>query len=117
MTAAIQDTFDAVLGAVVRDWRPSRVESREAIRLAVMKAATAEHGLVHIATVRLYLPAWVVPAQIGSYINALVRAGYLKPTGRVRRNGGTGARNASKPAEVRRLVRPIPPGDPDTRTS
>lgn len=114
MTAAVQDTLDVVLDAVHTDWRPSRVESREAIRQAVMRAAGEHSGLVHIAGVRPYLPAWVVPEQIGSSLNALVRTGYLRPTGRYRPCGGTSG-NASRLAEVRRLMRPIPPGDLGTR--
>lgn len=109
MTATVQDTFDAVLGAVVTDWRPSRVESREAIRRAIMRAAAEHHGLVHIAQVRPLLPPWCAPAQVGAVICQLVRSGYLCPTGRYRPNGGDVSRNRAKRAEVRQLVRPIPP--------
>lgn len=105
-----QPTFDAI-DVAVRDWRPSRVESREAIRLAVLRAAEQHGGRVHIADVREHLPSWVNPNQIGAYLCALVRTGHLVPTGHYRPNAGTAARNGSKPAEVRRLVRAIPPGD------
>lgn len=108
MTA--QPMFDEI-DAVVRDWRPSRVESREAIRLAVLRAAEQHKGLVHIADVREHLPAWTNPNQVGAYLCALVRTGHLTPTGRYRPNGDESSRNRTKPAEVRRLVRPIPPGD------
>ena len=91
------------------DWRPSRVESREAVRKAVLRTAAAHGGLVHIADMRPLLPSYVNPQQIGSAICAWVRQGYLVGTSHYRPNAGTGSRNASKPAEVRRLVRPIPP--------
>lgn len=97
------------LDVVARDWRPSRVESREAIRQAVMRAAADHRGLVHIADVRPLLPSWRNPAQIGAVLCAWVRQGYLTPTGRYRPNGDGASRNRSKPAEVRRLARPIPP--------
>lgn len=104
---AIQDEIDAT----VHDWRPSRVDSREAIRVAIMRTAADHHGRVHIVGIRQYLPSWVVPAQIGAVVCALVRLGYLTPTGRFRPNADTStdARNRTKRAEVRKLVRPIPP--------
>lgn len=105
MTAAVQDELDIVAA----DWRPSRVESREAIRKAVMRAAAEHRGLVHAATVREHLPAWVNPQQIGAVMCAWVRQGYLRPTGRYRANGQTASRNRTKASEVRRLVKPIPP--------
>lgn len=105
MSVAVQDELDVVAS----DWRPSRVDSREAVRAAIMRAASDERGLVHIATVRRHLPAWVNPSQIGATICVLVRRGYLKPTHRYRDNGQTKSRNRTKRAEVRRLVRPIPP--------
>ncbi|MDA8438590.1 MAG: hypothetical protein M0Z51_06995 [Propionibacterium sp.] len=105
MTAAVQDE----LSAVFTDWRPSRVESREAIRKAVMRAASDHRGLVHAATVRENLPAWVTPQQIGAAICAWVRMGYLAPTGRYRPNGQTDSRNRTKASEIRRLLKPIPP--------
>jgi hypothetical protein len=105
MSAAVQDVLDVV----VEDHRPSRVDTREAIRLAVLKAAADRRGLVHIAAVRRHLPSWVSVEQIGAVTNRLVRRGYLIPTGRYEPNGDRHARNASKPAAVRRLVRPIPP--------
>ena len=105
MTAAVQDELDAVF----TDWRPSRVESREAIRKAVMRAAQDHRGLVHAATVRENLPPWVAPAQVGAAICAYVRLGYLVGTGRRRPNGQTTSRNRTKSSEVRRLLKPIPP--------
>lgn len=105
MTAAVQDTLDVV----VEDWRPSRVESREAIRKAVMRAAGDHRGLVHAATVRENLPPWVAPAQVGACICAWVRLGYLVGTGRRRPNGLAASRNRTKSSEVRRLIKPIPP--------
>lgn len=101
---AIQDELDAV----VTDWRPSRVESREAIRVAVMKAAGDHGGLVHAGTIREHLPPWVNPQQIGAVVCALVRKGFLVPTGRMTRSGTPTSRNRAKASEVRRLVRPIP---------
>lgn len=99
--------FDEI-DAVATDWRPSRVESRDAVRVAIMRAASEHGGLVHIADVRPLLPTWVNPAQVGAVICRLVRSGYLTPTGRFRPNGETGSRNRTKRAEIRRLARPIP---------
>lgn len=45
--AALFDEIDAV----ATDWRPSRVESREAVRVAIMRAANEHGGLVHAADV------------------------------------------------------------------
>lgn len=103
-----QDTLD-ILDAIVTDWRPSRRDSREALRVAVMRTAGEHAGLVHIADVRPLLPSWVNPPTVGSYLSALVRRGFLLPTGRYRPSGGVESGNGSKPSEVRRLVKPIPP--------
>lgn len=105
---ATQDTLDVVVDAVLADHRPSRRDSRAAIRDAVIAAAQDRDGLVHIAGVRRHLPAWVDPASIGAAMNRLVRRGHLVPVGKYEPNGG-GSRNASKPSPVRRLVKPIPP--------
>ena len=100
---ATQDTLDFVAAD------PTQAESREAIRRAVIRAAAEHRGLVHAAGVREFLPAGVNPSQVGATICALVRLGYLVPTGRFRPNGGTAAGNRSKMSEVRRLIRLIPP--------
>jgi hypothetical protein len=105
MTAHTQDVLDIVAD----DWRPSRVASREAIRVAVLKTAAEHDGLVHIAQMRRHLPPWLAVEQTGAFMNRLVRRGYLIPTGHYRPNGDEHSRNASKPAAVRRLVKPIPP--------
>lgn len=105
MSAAVQDVLDVI----VEDHRPSRVDTREAIRKAVHAAASERRGLVHIAAVRRHLPPWAARAQIGCTLNRLTKRGYLVDTGRYEPNGDTHARNGSKPAAVRRLVRLIPP--------
>lgn len=105
MTAPVQDELDAV----VLDWRPSRRDSRRAIVRAITRAASAHRGLVHAATVREYLPSEVTPTQIGAVVCALVRRGYLVPTGHYKPNGQTASRNRTKASEVRRLAKPIPP--------
>ena len=105
MSAAVQDVLDIV----VTDHRLSRVDTREAIRKAILAAAADRHGLVHITGIRRHLPSWVSVAQIGAVTTRLVRRGYLVPTGRTEPNGDRHARNGTKRAEVRRLVRPIPP--------
>jgi hypothetical protein len=104
VTAHVQDALDVV----VADWRPTREQSRAAIVKAVHKAAGDHRGLVHAAAVREHLPQWCNPHQVGAVICALVRQGYLVPTGRRRPNGGGKSRNRTKASEVRRLVRPIP---------
>lgn len=105
MSALAKDELDVV----VEDWRPSRVESREAIRVAIERTAAEHKGRVHIIGIRKHLPDWVAPAQIGAVVCFLVRQGYLVPTGRTRPNGGLKSRNRTKRAEVRKLTRPIPP--------
>lgn len=105
MRAYEQDELDVV----AIDWRPSRVESREAIRLAIMRAASEHRQLVHAGTIREHLPSWVNPQQIGATVCALVRTGYLVPTGRLTRSGTPTSRNRAKASEIRRLVKAIPP--------
>lgn len=99
------------LNIVVNDHRPIARDSREAILKAITEAAAARRGLVHVAAVRMRLPEWCAKEQVGAVICALVRSGHLVPTGRYEPNGDTAARNRSKPAAVRRLVKPIPPKD------
>lgn len=109
MTAAVQDTFDEVLGAVFTDQStPIKRDSREAVRRAVMRAARKHGGRVTAATIRPFLPRWVVSAQIGSTIRALELAGYLVHTGAYAPNGDAGSRNASKRSPVYRLTDDIP---------
>lgn len=103
-----QPTFEDVLHAVESDWRPSRVDSRERVRQAVMDCARDNEGLVHASTLRPYLPEWVAPAQIGAVVNLLVRKGYLVATGRLERSGRRESRDAAKWLPVRKLVRPVP---------
>src|SRR5690606_18346561 len=66
---AHQDELDLLATA----WYPTAAESREAIRRAVMAAASEHGGLVHAATVREHLPPWVNPSQIGAQMCAWVR--------------------------------------------
>jgi len=110
MTAPTQDTFDEVLGAVADDWRPSREESREAIRKAVHAAAAANGQRVTAATIRPHLPPWVATEQIGAVMWRLQSRGYLTRTTRYAPNGKGGkARNSAKRSPVYRLERPIDP--------
>ena len=95
------------LTVVATDWRPSRVEARRAIRLAILLAQDAD-GHVHIADFRHLLPSWIDGHQIGAFICHQVRAGRLVPTGRYRPNGDEGNRNRTKPAQVYRIAAPIP---------
>lgn len=109
---ALQDalTFDdqaTVCDAIAGDW--TREDHRAAIRQAVLDAAAANGGRVHIAAVRRHLPAWVAPSMTGACINRLARRGYLAASGQYRPNGDAKARNATKRSPVWRLVRPIPP--------
>lgn len=90
------------------DFRPGAVEIRAAIRQAVTAAASRNGGLVHIADVRPLLPPWATGPQVGATICHLARGGYLAHTDRFRPNGNTRTRNRTRPAEVYRLVRPIP---------
>lgn len=96
------------IDAVARDWRPWRVEDRAVVLAAVDAAAAANDGEVHIADVRERLARDVDPHTVGAVICALVRQRVLVGTGVFRPNGGVKSRNATKPAEVRRLVQPVP---------
>jgi len=87
---------------------PVRTDSRAAICTAIARAAAENDDLVHISTVRPYLPAWVTPHMVGSVFSALHSNGTLRATGRYLPNGGTAGGNGSKPAKVSRLTRPIP---------
>lgn len=104
MATPVQDVLDEM----ATDWRPSADQARRAVRRAVVAAAREDGGLVHAATVRRHLPAGVPHRFIGATICVLVRTGYLVPTGRRRALGDGTTRNATKVAEVRRLVRVIP---------
>jgi hypothetical protein len=108
VSAYVQSELD-VLDVVATDWLPTRAASRQAVRVAIMRAAAEHRGLVHAGTMREHLPPWVDPHQIGATVCALVRKGYLKPTGRLTRSGDPKSRNRAKASEVRRLVKPIPP--------
>lgn len=88
---------------------PWAADDRAAVLAAVAAAAAESGGEVHAATVRAHLSREVGPHVIGAVICALVRQGVLVGTGTYRHNGGSKSRNRTKPAEVRRLVRPIPP--------
>jgi len=105
MTAAVQDELDVIVTA----WVPSQRDSRRAVVRAVMADASAHRGLVHASTMREHLPPWMSPHVPGAVVCALVRMGYLTPTGRYRPNGQEESRNRAKPSEVRRLVKAIPP--------
>lgn len=107
-STATQGSFD-IVEQVAKDWRPSRVESREAIRKAILATAAEHDELVHIAWMRKHLPSWLAVEQLGAFTNRLVRRGYLVPNGHYLPNGDVRSRNASKRSAVRRLVKPIPP--------
>jgi len=110
MTAPVQDTFEDVLTAVADDWRPSREESREAIRVAVLAAAAEHDGRVTAATIRPHLPTWCATEQIGAVMWRLARRGYITRTGGYTANGKGGrARNSGKRSPIYRVVRPIDP--------
>lgn len=96
--------------AIHADPLPNRVASREAIRRAVHRAAAEHGGLVHIADVRPHVPEWARGPQLGAALRTWTQRGYLAPTGDWAPNGDPNpkAGNASKPAPVRVLVRPIP---------
>lgn len=103
---AVQGDLDGVAAAAA-DWRPGARDDRQAVRLAVIRAAEQHDGLVHITHVREHLPAWVTPHMVGATILTLAHLGYLEDTGKWWPNGGPSG-NAAKPAKVRRLAHPIP---------
>lgn len=90
------------------DHRRSSVEIRNEIRKAIRTTANSHDGFVHIADIRNIAPPWATGPQVGAVICHLVRAGTLAHTGRYRPNGNTRTRNRTRPAEVYRLVRPLP---------
>ena len=110
-TSAPEDTADEITAAVHADHLPNRVESRALIREAVHEVARRHGGRVHIAWVRPLVPTYARGPQLGASLRIWTRAGLLVPTGEFLPNGdpSTKARNAAKPAPVKRLVREIPP--------
>lgn len=124
MTAPVQDILDwtspppaqprpprdtpANLRAVHTDWRPSRVEARQVIRVAIHECARRNGGRVHVSLFRHLLTPLVPPAAIGAAVVGWTAKGYLELTDEVLPMGGT-AGNATKRSPVRRLVRSIPP--------
>ena len=124
MTPAVQDTLDwtprpadptrpprdttANLRAVHTDWRPSRVEARQVIRVAIHECARRNNGRVHVSLFRHLLTPLVPPAAIGAAVVGWTTKGYLELTDEVLPMGGT-AGNATKRSPVRRLATPIPP--------
>lgn len=100
-------TLDEI-DAKASDWRPWAVEDREVVLAAIDRAAAANDGEVHIADVRAHLAREVAPNVLGAVICALVRQRVLVGTGEYRPNSGSKSRNSTKPAEVRRLVQPLP---------
>src|SRR5665647_2110288 len=124
VTLAVQDALDwdtrpsdqprpprdtpANLRAVHTDWRPSRVEARQVIRVAIHECARRNNGRVHVSLFRHMLTPLVPPAAIGAAVVGWTTKGYLELTDEVLPMGGT-AGNATKRSQVRRLVSPIPP--------
>ena len=106
---AVQDTFDDTMHALTGKWLPIDRDSREAVRIAINAAAAEGHGLFTAATVRRYLPPWVVRAQIGNVFNIARVKGLAVNTGRTAANGNRATRNGAKRSPVWRLREPIPP--------
>jgi hypothetical protein len=98
------------IDAVAADWRPSRVADRRAIFDAIAECAVANSRYVHIADVREHLTRDVDPHQLGTQITALRRSGYLVQVG-WRPNGNRKTRNASRPAPLYPLAKPLPQED------
>lgn len=107
MNTKTAEQVDAI-DLTARDWRPTSVEVRAEIHRAITTTAEAHDNLVHIADIRELLPRWATGPQVGAAICALVRRGLLTHTGRYLPNGNARTRNRHRPAEVYRLVRPIP---------
>lgn len=101
---AVHDEIDAVAES---PW-PWATDDRAAVLDAVAAAARVAHGYVHISDVRAHLRREVDPHMVGAVICALVRQRVLANTGMYRASGNTKSRNATRPAEVRRLVKPLP---------
>lgn len=107
MSSVQPDLFET-LDAVAADWRPSRVEARREIRKAISACAAKHGGKVHIQWFRPYLPEWIDPHQVGAVVAALHSTGHLVSTGDYLPNGGPArSGNATKPALVRLLIKPI----------
>jgi len=96
------------IDAVAADWRPSRVADREVIRAAITACAAMNGGYVHIRDVRDHLERDLNdPHQLGAQLTALRRSEHLVQVG-WRPNGNRKTRNASRPAPLYRLVKPLP---------
>lgn len=108
MSAAVQDALDIPVDAPAEETGPTQAASREAIRVAIMRAASEHGGLVHASGVRQHLPEWVHPQLVGAVTSELIRAGYLAPQGTFRRSEQSASGNRAKRLEVRRLTKPIP---------
>lgn len=107
MSDATSNTVDEI-DLTAADHRRSSVEIRTEIRKAIRTTANSHDGLVHIADIRKVLPPWATGPQVGAAICHLVRGGTLAHTGRYLPNGNRATRNRTRPAEVYRLVRPLP---------
>jgi len=105
------DFIQDVLEGLASDPSPRAIDDRAEIAAAITKAASERRGLVTAFTIRRHIPPTVNPAYFGSTVNRLARRGVLIATGRHEKNGGVGARNASKLSPLWRLTRPIEPGD------
>ena len=107
--ATLEDyLFEVKLPAIAADDSTlNRTESRAVILAAITRAAAEHHGLVHTSWVRPYLPSWVNPPQVGAVMSGLHLTGHLRATGRYLPNGGSASGNASKPAKVSRLTKPV----------
>lgn len=104
----VRDMLAAIDADPSADLLPTRRDDRAAVRRAVAICAAERRGLVHIAYVRPHLPADVAPHVIGAVMSALHTTGHLVHIpGRFEPNGDVRSGNASKPARVSRLVRPI----------
>ena len=101
---AVQDAL--ILNAVADDWRPSRVDSREAIRQAINEAARIQGWRITPADLRPYYPAWINPNQVGPCLRRLRLRGHLVLISHNARYGSKG--NGDKPAPVYRVNGVIP---------
>lgn len=103
--SAVQDAF--VLDAVADDQSiPNKAASREAVRVAVNKAAKRLGGRVTAADLRRYYPPSINGNQIGPTLRRLRLRGYLVVLSHNARYGSKG--NGDKHAPVYRVTGPIP---------
>lgn len=97
--AGVDPDTQALLDLMSGD--PIHARDREAVVDAI-RAAVRGDGTVCGNDWRGLIPTWVYPRVIGATVNALTKAGILRPTGEWRISDDLAGRNSGKPVRVYR---------------